>query len=162
MEYAIIEKAPVYAPTDAQLYAGAYYVEENKPQYFLLFEVTSDVFFNFDHIEEPVAKIVAAFPVTPKSDTHTDNINPTIQFAAGELIGYTTGTNQGRTWDFGVYDWSKPNYLNQGTPEGIQPLSGRDFFADCPYDYFIPALKAQYRFLFGSLTNDPYSTDFCK
>ena len=158
----LIERAPVYAPTDAQLYAGAYYVEENKPQYVLFFEVTSDVFFIFDHIEEPVAKIVAAFPATPKSDTRTDYINPTIQFAAGELVGYTTGTNLGRTWDFGVYNRAKPNHLNQSMPEGIQPPSERDLIADCPYDYFTSALKAQYRSFFASLTNDPYSTDFCK
>ena len=159
----LIGKAPVYAPTDAQLYAGAYYVEENKPQYVLFFEVTSDVFFIFDHIEEPVAKIVAAFPATPKSDTRTDYINPTIQFAAGELVGYTTGTNLGRTWDFGVYNSAKPNHLNQSTPAGIQPLFSRDLIADCPYDYFTSSLRAQYRSLYASLTDDPdsYSRDFC-
>lgn len=153
-------KVPVYAPTDSVLAHGAYYVEEDMNQYALLFEVSCDVYYIFDHILEAEDKIREVFPETPENDIFYKPTLKQVEFKAGELIGYTTGTRNARTWDIGVHNRSKTNYLSGETQFKV---TTRDLFADCPFDYFPPEMRAEYYSLFGSTNEiDPYPTTFCK
>jgi hypothetical protein len=81
---------PVYAPADAELTALAYY-QEGLGQYLLFFEVNCDLTFKLDHLSTVVEKIRAIAPATPQSGSRTSEVQPRIEFAAGELIGWAKG-----------------------------------------------------------------------
>jgi hypothetical protein len=154
------EKSPVYAPTDSVLYEGAYYQEEGMNQYSIFFQVSCEVFYIFDHIQEPVEKIKKAFKHQPKKDTRTEQIDPPINIKEGELIGYTTGTKYAHHFDFGVYNKTINNEFKE---QNLPKLFGRDIWALCPFDYFPEEKRINYYSLFGNLKTDkPIPTLFCK
>ena len=75
--------------------------------------------------------------------SRTEDVRPAIQFEAGELIGYTSGTGSGccGVWDFGVYNTSRPNeFANPARTQRPWPWK----YGDCPYGYFIEPLRAQF------------------
>ncbi|MBI2085412.1 MAG: hypothetical protein HYT71_02780 [Candidatus Aenigmarchaeota archaeon] len=152
------QKAPVYAPVDAKLVAGAKYTEGGGLNYLLFFDVSCEAEIKFDHITEPVKLISDMFPNPPKiEDTRTDQLVAT-SFKAGDLIGYTTGTPAAKNWDFGVYNKAKLNHLN-----GNRDYEEIDWRAGCPYDYFAAGKKEFYYTLFVSKTGEGAPpTDFCK
>ncbi len=135
-------RVPVYAPVDMTLSGGAYY--EGGP-YSLDFRVSCEVKLRFGHISEPIAEIRAALPQTPapKNDSRDQKIAREIRFKAGDIIGYTIGTNPGAgNWDFGVYNSTRPNkYASDPKYRGSDIWST----AVCPFEYFTEDLKAVYR-----------------
>lgn len=137
-------KVPVYAPTDATLAAGAHYSEFGINQYYLVFQVSCEVEFAFDHFQEPLPSITERFSSTPKGDTRTDYVTP-LAVKAGELLGYTSGTGEAHNWDFGVYNTTKldPDAQAFGA-------TGKDARANCPYDYYPREKQSAYRSLFNS------------
>lgn len=154
-------RVPVYAPTDSKLFMGVKVVEEGYEQYSLFFEVSCEVYYITDHIFEPVPKLAEPFSGPLAKDTSDMKpLSKLVSVKAGELIGYTDGDKGTIHWDFGVYNRQKKNHLVGDT--GYE-LAGRDFIADCPYDYFIPELKAKYYSIFGNfLSGQPVPRDFCK
>ncbi|MBI4032219.1 hypothetical protein HY374_00765 [Candidatus Berkelbacteria bacterium] len=153
-----LNAVPVYAPVAATLDSGAFYQEGNPGgEYLLIFKVSCEVTFRFDHITSPVQSIKDAFP-TKQSDTRTSAPATTLSFTAGEQIATTTGTIYG-IWDFGVYNSSTSNrYANDSTYN----WSTNNTTAVCPWGYYSASTYAEYKALFGSLSGNPADGDpFC-
>lgn len=152
------ERVPVYAPVAMTLASGAHYVGG---PYTMEFQVSCQVKIRFGHITEPVESIRTLLPGTPAQDSRTQELVP-IQFAAGELLGYTTGTDVAGNWDFGVYNSSKNNrYIDD--PDWN--WSDTHTKAVCPFDYFSNELKSEYVSRFNSAIlagNSPHGESFCK
>ena len=82
-------RVPVYAPATMTLESGSYYVGG---PYMIEFLVSCEVRVRFGHITEPVEAIRKLLPSEPKQDSRSQELAP-ITFAAGDLVGYTTGTD---------------------------------------------------------------------
>ncbi|MBI2640500.1 MAG: hypothetical protein HYW91_01280 [Candidatus Sungbacteria bacterium] len=151
-------RVPVYAPAQMTLESGSHNVGG---PYMMEFLASCEVRVRFGHITEPVEAIKKLLPVEPKQDSRTQELAP-IVFAAGDLVGYTTGTDVAGNWDFGVYNSTArnryaddPNWNNSATYTT----------AVCPFDYFTPGLKSVYfsKFNSGALGgNPPHGEPFCK
>ena len=155
--------APVYAPVDSWLVGIAYYQVGNAIEYLLIFDVTCEVSYRFDHIttvEAKVAPHVLELPAT----THTTKVSPPLFFAAGDLIGTSNGAGNGYgPWDFGAYNTTiKNQFANQARYEvtggkGLpQPLHGV-----CPYEMYDEPLLSQFRRLYGAWENTGYADAAC-
>lgn len=151
-------KVPVYAPTAMTLKDGGYYVQG---PYILDFQVSCEVTVRFGHMTNPVDSIKNLFPGEPGSDSRTHEVSP-VSFVAGELIGYTTGTNVAGNWDFGVFNSSVSNrYAND--PAWNTFLLNTT--AVCPFGYFTPDLKKAYTSKFDTKIlagNPPHGESFCQ
>lgn len=154
-----VESIPLYAPVDMELVQGAYYYEPPTfkvlTTYSFNFQVSCEVVLMLDHVTDPVDKIKALFPKTPQQDTHTSGVfSPTLKLKKGELIGYTKGggnqiANINR-FDLGLYVMTHLNtFVNQSRYEVSK--TWKYLYAVCPYDYFAPVLKNEYRKKFATL-----------
>lgn len=149
---------PVYAPVDAKLLNGAYYLETTpNGEYILTFRVSCEITFIVDHITHPIDAIRAVFAAMPKDNTMGETPSASIVLKAGDLIGHTTGTIFG-IWDFGVYHSGKKNQF--ANDAGV---TERDSAAVCPYDFFIADIRSQYYALFARSDEHDYpgATEFC-
>lgn len=151
-------RVPVYAPAAMTLESGSHYVGG---PYMMEFRVSCEVNVRFGHITEPVEAIKNLLPSEPKQDSRTE-VLPPLTFAAGELVGYTTGTSAAGNWDYGVYNSAvrnrygdDPNWSNSTTYTT----------AVCPFDYFSDNLRAAYVAKFNSAIlggNPSHGEPFCK
>lgn len=154
-------RVPIYAPTAMTLMAGSYYVSG---PYRLDFRVSCEVTVRFAHITEPIEAIRSVFPSTPApmGDSRDQSIKNKISFNAGDLIGYTTGTDTAGNWDFGVYNSS---VRNKYADDARFDFSRIYTTAVCPYDYFSAELKSSYRKKYNARINSgakPDGESFCK
>ena len=149
---------PVYAPTDATAVGITHYLGTMQPwegdpfqipQFDVRFEVSCEVAFWFDHLSvlvEPFAALAAPDPVL---DTRDAQVAIRVDVNAGDLIGYTSGTEPAHTWDFVLVNRAESNqFANQGRYEQTGDLADL-LRADCPFDYFVGPLRSQYRSRFG-------------
>jgi len=151
-------RVPIYAPTALTLESGSYYIGG---PYMMEFRASCEVRVRFGHITEPAEAIKQLLPSEPKQDSRTQELAP-VTFAAGELIGYTTGTDAAGNWDFGVYNSTvsnryadDPNWNNSTTYTT----------AVCPFDYFTESLRSVYVLKFNSAMlagNPPHGEPFCQ
>lgn len=153
------ERVPVYAPTDMTLFTGSYY---KVGPYRFDFKINCRFMLRYMHITEPLQKLKDVFPDEPADESKNQDIKYEIEFKAGDLIGYTTGTPQAGNWDFGVYDLNTQNYfindLNYNTSQIYTT-------AVCPYDYFVLELKKEYTKKFNLIKHSGASYElepFCK
>jgi hypothetical protein len=134
-------------------------MEEEMEQYSVFFQLTCDVFYLFDHIHKPVDKLKNEFTRRPAEDSRTFSIGP-IEFSAGELIGYTTGTMNAHHFDFGLYDIDSHNPYSDY--EGVD-ISERDYWSICPFDNFSQEMINEYTSRFGTIrSQDSIPTSICK
>lgn len=150
-------RVPIYAPMVMTLKGGSHYVGG---PYGFDFRVSCEVTVRFGHITDPVDSIKKLLPSEPKSDSRTQELSP-VSFAAGELIGYTTGTDAAGNWDFGVYNSATSNrYANDPNWNNSTVVTT----AVCPFNYFTPNLKAEYAAKFNPTIlggNPPHGESFC-
>ncbi|MBL4694257.1 S-layer homology domain-containing protein [Candidatus Gracilibacteria bacterium] len=149
---------PIYAPTDSMLIAGVHYSEDPaRSEYMLTFQTSCEIIFLLDHFTSPVAKIISALPETPQVGTQTNGTIPPllIEFKAGELLGYSSGTTQAKRFDFGLYDINQENQF--ANPE--RQRGWRDFNSACPYDYFESDVKIAYYARFATLGGSIVNTN---
>lgn len=134
---------PLYAPAKATLkaiyYANRTYPSGVRGEYRLEFQASCEVTFVFDHIANVSDKIKALAPESPANDSHT-GVYVSLPVEAGEQLGNTNGTGVAGTWDFYVFNTTKPQY--HMNPSRWQ--SEHNKYAGCPYDYFTLDLKTQY------------------
>jgi hypothetical protein len=153
-----LNTVPVYAPVDADLLSGAYYLETNPDgEYIFTFQVSCEITFILDHITDPTDEIRAVFADEPKDNTMSETPTTDVHVAAGDLIGYTTGTIYG-IWDFGVYNSEEHNqFFDDG--DTVE----RDFTAVCPYDFYASDDRSHYYDLFERADDRDYpgATEFC-
>tara|TARA_B100001971_G_C18196884_1_gene542040 strand:+ start:295 stop:1071 length:777 start_codon:yes stop_codon:yes gene_type:complete len=84
---------PVYAPAESKLVSMRWYkgLQDPKPFYLLTFQFTCEVWMKIDHMTEVVDKIRTVQPTNMSRTTgEGEDLRSTIQFEAGELIGYTS------------------------------------------------------------------------
>lgn len=153
--------APIYAPTDMELIKGAYYIGG---PYSLDFKVSCEVMLRLGHITNPVQKIKVAFPSEPQNGSTDNQVNPTIVFKAGELIGYSGGPPYTLAigFDFGVYNSATPNRF---ATEPDKYTSSIYTTAVCPFDYFTSDIKKEYKAKFYLQTHEGMQYDlphFCQ
>ena len=135
---------PVYAPVDSILTRVALYVQSGREQYYLKFQVSCEVSYEFDHIAWLADNIAPLAATTPDVEVHTS-----VPLKAGDLVGYTGGTVVGN-WDFVFENLSKPiNVANLERYENTSNLRKGLLYADCPYDYFADDLRDEYYALFS-------------
>jgi len=135
-------KVPVYAPVDSELVNGVYKNARGALDYDLHFQVSCEIWYLINHVTEPVDKIKNAFPKTPQTDTRTNPpLKESINFKAGELLGYTTGTPLAHNFDFGVFDL---NNFNKGLPTDEGLKYGKEANFICPFDMLPETIKKSY------------------
>lgn len=147
----------VYAPTAMTLKAGSHYVGG---PYSFEFRASCEVSVRYGHITNPLDALKKLLPSEPQPDSRTQELSP-VSFAAGDLIGYTTGTVAAGNWDFGVYNSTK---VNRFANDPNWNKSDTYTTAVCPFDYFAPDLKAGYIARFDSKIlggNSPHGESFC-
>jgi hypothetical protein len=142
-------KIPVYAPVDSDMVEAVYKTARGTTDFDVHMMVSCQVWYLVNHITDPVDKIRKALPATPATTTvDPPRIAPTIHFAAGELLGYTSGTPVPSNWDFGVFDLTHANqFVNQARFD--HDRYGKVQTAICPFDVFSEIKKAAYYGLFG-------------
>lgn len=143
------ETVPVHAPVEATLRKVAYYRErtDGVPEYYVEFQASCEVFFYFDHLVSVNPTIAAVMPAAPETEgMHPTAVSASVIVSAGDLIGTAEGTLQSRTWDFGVYNTSKP--LAFANPDRWK-TNPRTYYCDCPFAYFSETMEADYKKLFG-------------
>ncbi|MDA0353173.1 MAG: hypothetical protein O3A10_13305 [Chloroflexi bacterium] len=151
-------EVPIYAPADAVATGVTYYLSQmvswagdsfELAQYDIRFRVSCEVTFGFDHVsrlEEPFASLAPAAAVR---DTRDAEVRLSVEVEAGQLIGWTTGTEPAHVWDFSVSNTAVTNvFANQARYEGTGDLA-RLLHAVCPSDYLAPGLVNAYRAKFG-------------
>ena len=155
-----VYEVPVYAPADSTLTGITFYLasmrdEQGTPvdvkQYSLSFQVSCEVSYDFDHLCRLAENIAPLAAPTPSTTTRNAAVQTFLPLKAGDLIGYTTGTILAHSWDFVFANSSKSidavnleRYENSGDMRGL-------LHADCPYDYFVDDLRAEYYALFSVL-----------
>jgi hypothetical protein len=148
---------PIYSPVNMTLQSGSHY--EGGP-YSFDFQVSCEVSLRFGHVTDPVDILKNELPIEPAKDSRTKELSP-IQFKAGELIAYTTGTQQAGNWDYGVYNASTTNrYVDDPDWNDSRIYTT----AVCPFEYFTPDLKMSYTTKFNSTIlggNPPHGASFC-
>jgi len=150
---------PVYAPADATATGITHYLGRMQlwdgtmlelAQFDVRFEVSCEVRFWFDHISELAEPFTSLASTDPALDTRDAEVPIDAAVEAGDLIGYTSGTEPAHTWDFIVVNRSVTNqFANQERYEQVSELVSL-LHADCPFDYFEEPLRSQYRSLIGS------------
>jgi len=156
-------KVPLYAPVDMKLVSMAYRISQNQDQYLLFFQVSKEVKIRLDHIDSPIQQIKDVGPSSPapKDDTKTSKPKKELTFKAGDLIGYTNGTNVG-VWDFGVSNTTIENQFVNMDRYRNSKIDFEELHADCPYNYFADSLRSQYEALFALQTGVPYKGATCR
>ncbi len=144
------DKVAIYAPANVKLTSGIYKIAHEGAStydYDLWFELSCQRWFFINHITDPVAKVRKLFPSTPnvpKSGSATADrmqVSPPVSFTSGELIGYTSGTQDAHNFDLGVFDQNHMNTLPSSfTVQG----DSREYHFICSFDLFPDAIKAQY------------------
>lgn len=140
----------LYSPTDMVLENIIYAKRPKDPmhslsdtgkgEYGLYFRLNCDSTLLFDHIDKVSDKILKVSPKEPSESSRVENPPVNLEIKKGELLGYTDGTPQARTFDFLIIDRSKPTtHINPKRWEWEQAV-----YAQCPYDYFTDELKEKY------------------
>jgi len=151
-------RVPLYAPAAMTLESGSHYIGG---PYMMEFRVSCEVRVRFGHVTEPAEEIKKLLPSEPKQDSRTQELTP-ITFAAGDLVGYTTGTDLAGNWDFGVYN---SVVRNRYADDPNWSESTTYTTAVCPFDYFTEKLKPVYFAKFNPAMlggNPPHGESFCK
>ena len=148
----IIKKpVPVYAPVDSHLILQTKYRLQGlkEVQWRLIFQVSCEIIYRFDHLDTPSDKILKHLGNISVDEDQIAAPNvaviPPLKITAGELIAYTKGTPQAGSWDFGVSDINKNNELPKRLSEFENKPTGRHYkYAACPYDYYNKKIKKKY------------------
>lgn len=160
------QEIPIYAPTDMKLIAGAKYKISENPDYLtdyvLKFDAGCRVEVLLGHLKGVIGKIEDQLKPL-KTTSAEDEIRPSIQFKAGELIGYYIQQDMEGVvggFDFVVRDRKIINrFINQERYEDRRAdnlISGV-----CPYDYYTGEKKEEYYNLLGSAGGQIFEVKNC-
>lgn len=156
---------PIYAPTDATLESMIYAIRRDprnpddkkaKGEYRLDFRVSCEVTFYFDHIDRVTDEIKNFWKGGPIENTR-ENQNVNFKVKAGDLLGFSDGTDMSRGFDFFLLNTSKKvPHINPARWQWEQTT-----IADCPYDYFVDDLKSKYYNAFASQDGQKLQNPSC-
>ena len=137
------QRVPVYAPAAMKMIGGVHLSHGDDPSdYGMDWQISCEVKIRIGHITEPVQAIkdLLGAPVADSRNGKFFN-PPTLSVAAGELIGYTTGTAAAGNWDFGVYNSSTSNRYASDPDWNWSTIYTT---AVCPYNYYSSGFKSSY------------------
>lgn len=137
---------PVYAPVDMVLNEATWVGMSD--DFGFQFDINQRFRLRLGHITDPRADIAALVPRDDPSSIFS-SVGP-LSIAAGELIGYTTGTVQTNGFDFGLYDLS----TEVNTPNAQryrQAFDWEKLNSVCGFSYFSADIRGAYYGLFGSI-----------
>lgn len=152
------------APFDVELFEGSKYLEQGKVQYLLHFNGPCQLKLNLDHVSDPGKEIADLFPGEPAvEDSRTNMVGP-FYLKKGDNIGKTSGNALVKSFDLGLYDLSKTNYLrNDPEYKNRDEFSAWKFWnAVCPFDYYDSSKKEVYYSKIKSIDGTSIPTTFCK
>ncbi|OGH20165.1 MAG: hypothetical protein A3D74_02650 [Candidatus Levybacteria bacterium RIFCSPHIGHO2_02_FULL_37_13] len=141
----ITGRAPLYMPANGKLVQGSYHNEEGAQFYMWEIDIGCNVTVVFDHVTEPMEKVKRLFPSAPRDDSQTDFFETPLEMAAGELVGYTTGSVNAHNWNFAVYNASEKNYLWETGEFSDRP---KYYTQVCPFKYYDRSMAQDYEKLF--------------
>ncbi|MEE8337621.1 MAG: hypothetical protein V3R95_06140 [Dehalococcoidia bacterium] len=152
-------EVPIYAPSDAVAVGVTHYIALmtlwdgstiELSQFDVRFELSCTVSYWFDHVSRLVEPFASLAPAEGVRDTRDAMVSFRVAVKAGDLIGYSTGTEPAHVWDFVLVDSSQTvQFANQQRYEGTGDLQHLLHTA-CPLDYFSPELRAGYAALYGA------------
>ncbi len=136
------KEVPVYVPADATLTSAVYAYrgpDVDYGEYGFWFDAGCGVTFLLDHLDKAAEKFKKLAPSEPSKTTQADN-KISVKVKAGELLGYTNGTEQARTFDFLVQD--ENNEIFHINPE--RWTWDQSLKSVCPYDFYTKDLKDEF------------------
>jgi len=146
-------EVPLYAPSDAVGIELTHYIATMRPwnsppydasQFDVRFQVSCDVSFWFDHITRLAEPFASLAPDEGVRDTRNAAVPIRVEVAAGDLIGWTSGTDPAHVWDFVMIDTRNTTlFANQERYENTGDLQNLLHTA-CPYDYYDEAMRPEY------------------
>lgn len=155
-----VRTIPVYAPIDSYIIAYSHkrMAGDATSDWGFRIQVSCEVVYRLGHISKLRGKVKLRLRgIPPKfNDSRTTKLYPPLKLKAGQMIGTTSGTSGGASWDFGVYNTKNSNTLRgilkrfKGTAEG--ETYG---YADCPYDYYRKNIRKLYYAKFKHKTCGP-------
>lgn len=161
---------PVYAPVDMRIERVLHEAGVGgHTDWAMTYRVSCEVWIIITHVTDPVESIRGLWIGPPASSSAHVRFLPEskwLEFSAGDLLGYTTGTAEASNWDFGVYHTDHYNqFIN---PDRHYHPVGRFEFSRvlnsvCPYPFFRSDLRVQYEAMYGSiLTGRPEPDAHCR
>ena len=151
-------EVPVYAPADATAVGITHYLGLMQPwvgepfelsQFDVRFELSCEVSFWFDHLSRLAEPFASLAPAEGVRDTRDAQVPIRVEVRAGDLIGYSSGTEPAHVWDFILVNTSKTNrFANQQRYEQTGDLQHL-LHGDCPFDYYDQSMRAEYVARFG-------------
>lgn len=159
---------PLYAPTAMTLYGGTRYEplgapEEYVPDWSLFFisDCDPDVQIELYHIKDVVESIhaVVGDEVQASSAWVQLPAERRVHFEAGELFAYYIPAEGSVAWDFIVHDLSVTNvFVNN---ERYTAARSNLLHIVCPFQFFTPAIRAEYEALLGAPGGGPVEGTSC-
>ncbi|MFA6431231.1 MAG: hypothetical protein WCV91_02470 [Candidatus Margulisiibacteriota bacterium] len=151
----------VYAPATAEVLGIAYYIvrADNVPEYALYFKVSGTCYYFFAHLIDISSKLKAVGPSVPQPTSAWVAPTSPASVSAGELIGYTEGTPQAHTYDFGAYD---PSHKNSVANESRYSADDRYITGVNPYLYYPESMRTDYLVLSANPAGTVVATTECR
>jgi len=156
----------IYAPYDADLERIAlhYEREDGIPEYKLVFKINNNIYYSYDHIVTVIDRIDAVAPEAADDSREVSPRTP-VSVKAGEHIGSTEGTLQGRSFDFKVYDLTHENPVANPERFTLKISDGyslKYYRAICPYSLYTEQMYKEYSKLFGSPSGTLFPDTECR
>ena len=152
-------EVPIYAPSDARAIGITFYLAPmllwdgttiELGQYDVRFQASCEVAYWFDHISRLAEPFASLAPLEPARDTRNAQVPVNVEVQAGDLIGYSSGTEPAHVWDFVLTNSTvTAAFVNQERYEQTGDLEHL-LHTDCPSGYFTPVLQEQYAALLGA------------
>lgn len=157
---------PIHAPTDMRLIAVTNYLPPGAPNdgsyrsdWSMTFEASCDVTLSLYHVKDVVASIRAQEKRGLQSRSAPEPVAQTVEFKAGEVIGYYIKGNLSIAFDFIVNDLRVTNqFLNQRRYEAQM---SNILNIICPYDLYSPAVRDTFLALVADAGGTPFPEYGC-
>ncbi|MEP6654598.1 MAG: hypothetical protein ABJA82_14650, partial [Myxococcales bacterium] len=160
-------KVPIYAPTDMTIQASSHYTDplhdpgdtDYHGEWGLVFEATCTTQVSFAHIREVVPEIAAVTVPSTMTGSAGELVSHTVDFKAGDIIGYYIRGPGYFAWDFIVTDSTVTNqFINMP-----RYLDGQLKFLHgiCPFDPYPLAMRQKYLDILGTNLNPPVAGRKC-
>lgn len=166
-------KVTITAPFDAELIRGAHYSVGGDPQYVFDFINPCGYMYRLGHLLTLSPKLKAAadkLPVNAEGDSRDTEIQPRVQFKAGETIAVATGITKNGSGpgginvfvDWGVYDLRTKNKASKDAEWAARHTGDTETHALCWFELLSPENEAKVRALPAADGQSGKQSDYCK
>jgi hypothetical protein len=164
-------KVSVKAPFDGKIIAGSAYIADgavNDVQY--TFDVMNDcgIMYRVGHLltlSPKLAEVAKAFPAPQKNDSRTTRVDNVPIDAGAELAtAIGTATDKNVFFDWGVYDWRKPNAISSDAAWAANSAHNNELarHAVCWFDHLSDKDTKTLKALPAGDPTSGKTSDYCK